>query len=120
MNDSDPKFSDLQSALAEVQRLRDENVRLRRFLRDHDIQIPLVPPTNGITVTTGARPSIHTPSSKAEQRIALLRRLFSGRDNVYAIPGRAPTGDPDTCPRPIVTGNRIYVPKKRIARRLIA
>ena len=85
MNESDPKFSDLQSALAEVQRLREENVRLRRFLQDHDIQIPLVPPTNGIPVTTSARPNTQTPSSKAEQRIALFRRLFRGRDDVYAI-----------------------------------
>src|ERR1035437_8945640 len=34
--------------------------------------------------------------------------------------GRAPTDDPDTCPKQIVTGNRIYVAKARSARRLIA
>jgi hypothetical protein len=34
--------------------------------------------------------------------------------------GRAATGDLDTCPKLIATGNHIYVPETRIARRLIA
>jgi hypothetical protein len=34
--------------------------------------------------------------------------------------GRAATGDLDTCPKLIATGNHIYVPMIRIARRLIA
>lgn len=83
MNESDPKLLDLQSALAEVQRLREENVRLRRILQDHGIQLPVVQSPNGIP--TSALPSPHTLVLKAEQRIALFRSLFHGRDDVYAV-----------------------------------
>ena len=40
VNESNPKLVDLQSALAEMQRLREENVRLRCLLQEHGIQIP--------------------------------------------------------------------------------
>ena len=85
MNESDPKLLDLQSTLAEVQRLREENVRLRRLLQEYGIQLPVLQPPNGIPVTTSALPSPHTLVSKAEQRIALFRSLFHGRDDVYAV-----------------------------------
>ena len=74
MNEPDPKLLDLQS---EVQRLREENVRLRRILHEHDIQLPLVQSPNGIPVTTSAPPSAHTSVLKAEQRIALFRSLLT-------------------------------------------
>ena len=85
MNESDPQLLDLQSALAEVQRLREENVRLRRLLQQHSIQLPVVQSPKGIPVTTSALPRAHTPVLKAEQRIALFRSLFHGRDDIYAI-----------------------------------
>ena len=85
MNESDPKLLDPQSALAEVQRLREENVRLRRLLQDHGIQLPVVQSPNGFPVTTSTLPRPDTPVLKAEQRIALFRSLFHGRDDVYAV-----------------------------------
>jgi superfamily II DNA or RNA helicase len=85
VNESDPKLLDLQSAVAEVQRQREENVRLRRLLQDHGIQLPVVQSPNGVPVTTSTLPSPHTPVLKAEQRIALFRSLFHGRDDVYAV-----------------------------------
>ena len=84
MNASDPKLLDLQSTLAEVQRLREENVRLRRLLQEHGTRIP-VQSTSEIPVTTSALPSAHAPVLKAEQRIALFRSLFHGREDVYAV-----------------------------------
>ena len=84
MNESDPKLLDLQSALAEVQRLREENVRVRRLLQEHGIQIP-VQSTNETPVTASVLPSAHAPVLKAEQRIALFRSLFHGREDVYAV-----------------------------------
>jgi hypothetical protein len=84
VNESDPKLLDLQSALAEMQRLREENVRLRRLLQEHGIQVP-VQSTNEIPVTTSVLPSAHAPALKAEQRIALFRNLFHGREDVYAV-----------------------------------
>jgi hypothetical protein len=85
VNEPDPKLLDLQSALAEVQRLREENVRLRRILQDHGMHLPVVQSPNGIPVTTSSLPSPHTLVLKAEQRIALFRSLFHGRDDVYAV-----------------------------------
>ncbi len=85
LNKSDPKLMDLRSVLAEVQRLLEENIRLRCLLQEHGIQIPSVPSTTGIPVTTSALPSAHIPVLKAEQRIALFRSLFHGRDDVYAV-----------------------------------
>ncbi len=85
LNKSDPKLMDLRSVLAEVQRLLEENIRLRCLLQEHGIQIPSVPSTTGIPVTMSALPSAHFPVLKAEQRIALFRSLFHGRDDVYAV-----------------------------------
>lgn len=85
MNESDPKLVDLQSVAAEMQRLRGENIRLRCLLQEYGLQIPAVQSTTGIPVTTNALPSAHIPVLKAEQRIALFRSLFHGRDDVYAV-----------------------------------
>jgi len=84
-NESDPKLMDLRSVLAEVQRLREENIRLRCLLQEHGLHIPAVQSATGIPVTTSALPSAHIPVLKAEQRIALFRSLFHGRDDVYAV-----------------------------------
>jgi hypothetical protein len=85
VHESDPKPLDLQSALAEMQRLREENIHLRYLLQEHGIQIPPVQSTAGIPVTTNALPSARIPVLKAEQRIALFRSFFRGRDDVYAV-----------------------------------
>jgi hypothetical protein len=85
VNESDPKLLDLQSVLAEMQRLREENIRLRCLLQEHEIQIPAVQSATGIPVTTSALPSAHIPVLKAEQRIALFRSLFHGRDDLYGV-----------------------------------
>ena len=85
MNESDPKLLELQSAIAEVQRQREENIRLRRLLQDHGIQLPVVQSPNDIPVTRSTQPSPRTPVLKAEQRISLFRSLFHGRDDVYAV-----------------------------------
>ena len=85
VHESDPKPLDLQSALAEMPRLREENIRLRYLLQERGIQIPPVQSTTGIPVTTNALPSARIPVLKAEQRIALFRSFFRGRDDVYAV-----------------------------------
>src|SRR5882724_13718106 len=104
VNESDPKLVDLQSVAAEMQRLRGENICLRCLLQEYGIQSPAVQSTTGIPVTTNALPSAHIPVLKAEQRIALFRSLFHGRDDVYAVRWRTPTRDLGTCPGQIVTG----------------
>jgi hypothetical protein len=62
VKDSDPKLLDLRSALAEVQRLREENVRLLCLLQEHGTQVPVAQSTIGIPVTASVLPSAHTPA----------------------------------------------------------
>lgn len=85
MSEADPKLLNLESALAETRRLREENARLQRLLHEHGIQIPGFPVTDETPVATGASSAARTPVLKAEQRIALFRDLFHGRDDVYAV-----------------------------------
>jgi len=57
VNDSDPKILDLQSALAEVQRLREENVRLLCLLQEHGTKLPVAPCWSGpFQIEEEARP----------------------------------------------------------------
>jgi hypothetical protein len=85
MSEPDPKLLNLESALVETRRLREENARLQRLLQEHGIQIPGFSFTDGIPVATSAPSCARTPVLKAEQRIALFRDLFHGRDDVYAV-----------------------------------
>jgi hypothetical protein len=85
MSEPDPKLLNLESAIAETRRLREENARLQRLLQEHGIQIPGFPFTDGIPVATSEPSGARTPTLKAEQRIALFRDLFHGRDDVYVV-----------------------------------
>ena len=86
MNKVDCELSSLGVSLAEVQRLREENVRLRSLIIAHGIPIPeaakpsCLPPQASNSASEGRNPRVGT----AEQRIALFRSLFRGRDDVYA------------------------------------
>jgi hypothetical protein len=78
--------SPIASAL-EVRRLVEENARLRSLLIAHGIPIPeaarptLQPPQASHSALEARKPGIAT----AEQRIALFRSLFRGREDIYAI-----------------------------------
>ena len=78
--------SPIASAL-EVRRLVEENARLRGLLIAHGIPIPeaaqptLQPPQASHSALEARKPGIAT----AEQRIALFRSLFRGREDIYAI-----------------------------------
>ena len=119
VNESDPKLLDLQSTIAEVQRLREENVRLRRLLQEHGIQIP-VQSTNEIPVTTSVLPSAHASVLKAEQRIALFLSLFHGREDVYAVRWENADGRSGYMPKADRDWKAYLRAKDRTARRLIA
>ncbi|MGA3127531.1 MAG: DEAD/DEAH box helicase family protein [Candidatus Korobacteraceae bacterium] len=72
--------------MTEAERLREENARLRRLLIQHGIEIPEPPSKDGIPSTTQTTSVVgNRGTSTAEQRIALFRSLFRGRDDVYAI-----------------------------------
>jgi len=72
--------------MTELRRLREENVRLRGLLIQHGIRIPEALSEDKIPDATRIASVIRDrATSTAEQRIALFRSLFRGRDDVYAI-----------------------------------
>jgi len=87
LNKVDGEFSNSGASHAEVQRLREENLRLRSLLSAHGIEIPdtATSASDSLQVSNSA-PEAWTPGvSTAEQRIALFRSLFRGREDVFAI-----------------------------------
>jgi hypothetical protein len=83
----------LHSALAECERLREENARLRRVLLEHNIPIPTVP--KAIAVPAAENDDGSEAKSIADQikhRVALFRSLFRGREDVYAVRWEASGG----------------------------
>jgi superfamily II DNA or RNA helicase len=68
----------------ELDQLRRENARLIGLLEAHGIawRSSELPPSE--PPTDSAQPAAITPGS-AEQKVALFRRLFRGRDDVYAL-----------------------------------
>ena len=87
MNKVDHERSISEASLAEVRRLREENVRLRSLLTANGIPIPeaLISATETPQVASAVPGVRKQEVGKAEQRIALFRSLFFGRDDVYAM-----------------------------------
>ena len=84
MNKVDGTLPSSEMSGEEVQRLQEENLRLRSLLITHGIPIPEV------ANPTGPPPRISGSESNpkvgtAAQRITLFRSLFRGRNDVYAI-----------------------------------
>jgi hypothetical protein len=87
VNKIDCELPGAGASLAEVRRLREENFRLRSLLIAHDIRIPESANFTGEPPqVSNSAPKVRNPVvAKAEQRIALFRSLFRGREDVYAI-----------------------------------
>ncbi len=87
MNKVDCELPISEASLAEVRRLREENARLRSLLIAHGIRISEAPISTGetIQVSNAAPEARNIGVGTAEQRIALFRSLFRGRDDIYAI-----------------------------------
>jgi superfamily II DNA or RNA helicase len=87
LNKVDGEFSNSGASSAEVQRLREENLRLRSLLSAHGIQIPdtTTSSSDSLQVSNSSTEAWTPGVSTAEQRIALFRSLFRGREDVFAI-----------------------------------
>ena len=68
----------LDAALAECSRLREENARLEARLRS------LAPPTHPVDEAGDESCPIVTRDSSTEAKIALFRKVFRGREDLYA------------------------------------
>jgi len=89
LSKTDSEFPNLETSVAEVRRLREENAWLRSLLIERSIRVPEIPSTRGIPQTPqtiSAAPEVpRSALGTAEQRIELFRSLFRGRDDAYAI-----------------------------------
>lgn len=78
-------MEDLEVLRAELDELRAENVRLRSFLGlDKRSASPAVPPPVSLFDRPEALPRVFE-ESPIEQKVALFRTLFRGREDVYAV-----------------------------------
>ncbi len=86
MTKKDQQPDPLSSALAECERLREENARLRRALFEHNIPIPAGPKATVVSVVEKDGGSdAKTVADQIKHRVALFRMLFRGREDVYAV-----------------------------------
>jgi hypothetical protein len=69
---------------SELDQLRRENARLIALLKAHGVAWRSSGPAPTEPAPISVHPSAHAPLSP-EEKVALFRRLFRGRDNVYAL-----------------------------------
>jgi len=90
--------------MSENDRLRLENTVLRRALLEHGIRVPSLEPCSPEDPfpPSSHREGVVSAISAAHEKISLFRRLFRGREDVYALrwTGRDgkisyPTSQPD-------------------------
>jgi len=94
MGERNPNADQLETILADYQRLKEENAALRRLLVENGITIPAQqriaspPPAKLHVQETG----INEHSDK-DSKVAMFRALFRGREDVYAVRTRFKSGD---------------------------
>jgi hypothetical protein len=69
---------------SELDQLRRENARLIALLEAHGVAWRSSGPAPTEPAPISVHPSAHAPLSP-EEKVALFRRLFRGRDDVYAL-----------------------------------
>ena len=108
MSDQHELEERVKTAQAECERLRKENVRLRAMLGVHDpVPEHPVPSAPGSTPTPLPFRSI-TEASTPEQKIALFRGLFRGREDVYAVRWEGKAGKAGYSPASVMDWRAIH------------
>jgi len=121
MSDQHELEERVKTARAECERLREENVRLRAMLSIHDpvLEHP-APSAPGAAPTPLPGRSI-TEASTPEQKIALFRGLFRGREDVYAVRWEGKGGKAGYSPAGLMDWQAIHAARpderKKVARK---
>ncbi len=86
MNDDEILQAELSKALAECDRLREENAELKDRLQNPQV-VPQRNPTQARSDLTRNQPrdKYVSAASRPEAKVALFRSLFRGRDDVYPV-----------------------------------
>src|SRR5229473_4353827 len=78
--------AELEKAIAECERLREENARLRvRVGQAPDTLAPTPKQFSARNTTKAQASATVTAESRPELKVSLFRSLFRGRDDVYAL-----------------------------------
>lgn len=117
-----PAKASIDTSSDEILRLREENFRLKALLESHGISWEVEPDDSLSTQTH----SDHMVSLSADQKVALFRRLFRGRTDVYPTRWKSAKGrsgyspacgnewKPGLCNKPKVKcadcDNRLFLP----------
>src|SRR5438093_1073401 len=82
-----PHLDPLEDALGECHRLREENRRLRELLAQYGIEVPEESsgPIKRTANEQSASSILVSQESPAKEKVALFRRLFHGREDIYAV-----------------------------------
>ena len=94
----------LSEALAEVERLKEENERLKKLLEIRT-SVP------GILSGANLSPASVTTKSSTQDKIRLFRSLFHGRDDVYAVRWEGKNGKTGYSPACIRDSRRFFASK---------
>jgi superfamily II DNA or RNA helicase len=92
MSSRNPESGSFERRDAENQRLREENLRLRRLLAAHGIAVPPSASADYRLAQPQEPSAAETKEERARKRIALFRGLFRGRQDVYARRWENPDG----------------------------
>lgn len=92
MTSRNPESESFERRDAENQRLREENLHLRRLLAAHGIAVPPSALEDDRLTQPQEPAAAETKEERARKRIALFRGLFRGREDVYARRWENPDG----------------------------
>ena len=121
MSDQHELEERVKTAQAECERLRKENVRLRAMLGVHD-PVPEHPVPSAAGSAPTPLPFDSVPeASTPEQKIALFRGLFRGREDVYAARWEGKGGKAGYSPAGVMDWQAIHAARpeerKKVARK---
>jgi hypothetical protein len=120
MSDQHELEERVKTAQAECERLREENVRLRAMLSIHDPVLEHPAPSAPGSAPTPLPCRGITEASTPEQKIALFRGLFRGREDVYAVRWEGKGGKAGYSPAGVMDWQAIHVARpeerKKVAR----
>src|SRR6266446_2584786 len=121
MSDQHELEERVKTAQAECERLRKENVRLRAMLGVHD-PVPEHPVSSAAGSAPTPLPFDSVPeASTPEQKIALFRGLFRGREDVYAVRWEGKGGKAGYSPAGVMDWRAIHAARpeerKKVARK---
>ena len=102
-------LENVQKLLAECEKLRKENTLLRTVLQQHNLTLPEDSSNNSIEIEP-------TPIKKlsVDDKIALFRSLFRGRDDTYALRWEGKNGKTGYSPACINHWSKCQCPKPKI------